>query len=114
MINMHRQTLVVTLLRNNFPQNLINLTIYVIHPFDDYPIPPRKLEKLVRKRSNEASYDLKSILDGQGDLSSWERRAKSYLEGYISNAYMDKSDYHVTCWKNVLKNFNEPNNESIN
>lgn len=49
--NPHRIAWVLDRVRKGWPQEIIGQASWGIHPFDNHPVPPRKLEKQVRKRS---------------------------------------------------------------
>jgi len=98
-IDVYRQELVVTLISRGFPKQLIGITVMVIHPFDDSPIPPRKLEKKVRLLSTEAAQVCRRVLEGAMSLSDWEAYALSVIQTYIDLAERYSSITHARAWE---------------
>jgi len=68
---------------------------WALVPFDDYPVPPRKLEKAIRKRCKELA---KSLNDSRQDhaksLELTIQAAVDYVK--IANAYEAK--YFIELW----------------
>jgi len=103
MIELHRGALISSLLRRGIPKELIGLSVWVVHPFDDYPVPPRKLEKQVRRLSEDAARELRNALDGVSTYTYWAEYSTSILETYIDLAERAGSSYHWERWSEVLR-----------
>ena len=106
--NPHRIAWVLDRIRKGWPQEIVGQASWGIHPFDNHPVPPRKLEKQVRKRSfvllkeveglssDFISYsklvthalrdyaDLGRKYDAENFSAHWERLA-SELENYLQS-----------------------------
>lgn len=101
-IEIHRTALAVALTRKGFPERLIGLTVFALHPFDDQPVPPRKMEKKVRRLSKDAASALRRTLDGHATVQEWESVALLTLEAYVSLSCTYMSIYHERVWRDVM------------
>lgn len=105
-IEKQRITLVGILLKSDMPEYLIGPTVFVIHPFDDDKIPPRKLKNVVRKRSKEASNKLKIVIDTKS-YSNWTEYINETLSYYVSKALLFTSEVYACQWLSVLEKLDD-------
>jgi len=71
---------------------------FTIHPFDDKPIPPRKLEKMVRRRSRSLAKELRKL---QYDKISSARISLAAAHDYVSFARATDAPYFVKLWEKL-------------
>ena len=73
---------------------------WALIPFDDSPVPPRSLEKQIRKRCKSYAKELRNT---QHDQNRSLSLAISAAEDYVNFARQNDSQYFVDLWQK-LKN----------
>ncbi len=68
---------------------------WALYPFDDYPVPPRQLEKAVRKRCKEFAKSLKSASNNEASSVSLAIQTAS---DYVQLAKNFEAQYFVELW----------------
>lgn len=71
---------------------------WALIPFDDSPVPPRALEKQVRKRCKSYAKDLRSTQSNQQQSLAL---AISVAQDYINLASQNDSPYFVELWQKL-------------
>ena len=71
---------------------------WALMPFDDSPVPPRPLEKQVRKRSRSYAKELRNA---QHDQNLSLSLAISVAGDYVSIARQNDSQYFVDLWQKL-------------
>ena len=71
---------------------------WALIPFDDAPVPPRALEKLVRKRARTFAKDIRSQQQDQFKSLSL---ALDAAKDYISYAHQIDSPYFIDFWEKL-------------
>jgi hypothetical protein len=71
---------------------------WALIPFDDYPVPPRKLEKAVRKRCKELAKRLKA--SRQDQVTSLKLTIEA-AHDYVKMASEHEDQYFVELWEKL-------------
>jgi uncharacterized membrane protein YhaH (DUF805 family) len=79
------------------------LAVIVVIPFDDAPVPPRRLEKKVREIANARAHQLASLNRGETTVQAWEISASESLRSYVELAMTYGSVYHAVRWSKALE-----------
>jgi hypothetical protein len=68
---------------------------WALYPFDDYPVPPRQLEKAIRKRCKEFAKGLKNVNNSEAVSINL---AIQTAADYIQIAQKFEAQYFVELW----------------
>jgi len=82
-VNRHRSAWVKDRVRLGWTQELVDPVSWGLHPFNNFPVPPRELENLVRQRSYALLDEVRGL---SGDEVSYSRLAAVALHDYSSFA----------------------------
>ena len=101
-IQPHRIAFVLDRVEKSWDASLAGLVARTIHPFDDQPAPPRRLEKAIRKRLSRARCRVKAGLTGTAKELSLSRDA---VVDYITLHGKPVPTYFVNQWSTLLSEF---------
>jgi len=82
----------------SFTPEQIELAVIVVHPFDDAPVPTRRLERKVREIALERAHQLARLNRGETTVQAWETSASESLRLYVGLAIQYGSGYHAVRW----------------
>ena len=82
-------------LKAGWPAESSGPVCWALLPFDDHPVPPRKLEKAIRKRNKEYARSLKGADNNQAKSLNVALQA---AESYIQLAKTHNAPYFVDLW----------------
>jgi hypothetical protein len=68
---------------------------WALYPFDDYPVPPRQLEKAIRKRCKEFAKGLKNVNNNEAASVTL---AIQTAADYVQLAKNFEAEYFVELW----------------
>jgi len=103
-MNKYRFAFVYDRLMKGWSADIAGLVARVVFPFDDSPVPPRSLEKQVRKRSRKFAREARKAKHDQNLSLSL---AISVAEDYVNIARQNDSEYFVNLWQNLKDQIDE-------
>ena len=93
-----RFTFVFDRLQKGWTAEIAGPVAWALIPFDDSPVPPRSLEKQIRKRCKSYAKDLRNAQLNQVLSLSL---AISVAEDYVNFARQNESQYFVELWQKL-------------
>ena len=94
----NRMAFVLDRLRKGWSGEVAGPVSWALIPFDDSPVPPRSLEKNVRKRCKSYARELREV---QNDQFASLDFAISVANDYVNLAKEANAPYFVDLWENL-------------